>query len=152
MKSRTLLTTLAMAALLVPTANARIPDEGGGMSAAGIAVLQTAAAQHPDNRAVRGPGGVVTVEQATPIRPDDRPGRRGPGAFDSGPSAAATHPDNRADARGPGAFTTEVVQRGGDSFDWGDAVIGGIGGVGLGLLLTGGLFIVFSQRQRTRMA
>jgi hypothetical protein len=141
------------AALLVPVAQAQSPDDRPGLRGpGGIAALQTAAASHPDNRAIRGVGLAPAPDSTRPIRPDDRTGARGPGAFGSAESSAASHPDNRADARGPGAFTTVVVASRTDGFDWGDALIGGLGGVGTALLLTGCLFLLISQRSRARVA
>jgi hypothetical protein len=144
------------AALLVPVAQAQHPDDRGGMRGpGGIAALQSAAANHPDSRAgARGPGAIAAQQTRTVVRPDDRGGPRGPGAYRSPDLSAASHPDNRAEARGPGAFTptTVVVQSTSTGFDWGDALIGGLGGVGTALLLTGGLLLLVSQRNKTRMA
>jgi small neutral amino acid transporter SnatA (MarC family) len=62
-------------------------------------------------------------------------------------------PDGRADTRGPGSIDTVVVQKTDSSgFDWGDAMIGSLGGVGLALLLTGAFFLLASQRNKTRVA
>jgi len=149
--------TIALgAALLVPVAQAQSPDDRPGLRGpGGIAALQSGASSHPDNRSgARGPGAVATQQQKTAIavRPDDRGGMRGPGAYRSADLSAASHPDNRAEARGPGAFTTVVVQPTSSGFDWGDALIGGLGGVGTALLLTGCLFLLMSQRNKARMA
>ena len=140
-------------ALLVPTAQAQHPDDRAGLRGPGaFATLQAGAATHPDNRAVRGPGAVTATGANRATRPDDRAGARGPGAYGSGGLSAATHPDNRDATRGPGAFTTVVVQSSSSGFDWGDAMIGGIGGIGTALLLGGGAFLLLSQRSRTRLA
>jgi hypothetical protein len=132
------------------------PDDRAGMRGTGAFTTGTTsnASSHPDNRAgARGPGAVATQPTtAIAVRPDDRGGTRGPGAYAS-PEAAASHPDNRAETRGPGAFTTTVVvESTSNSFDWRDALIGGIGGVGTALLLTGCLFLLMSQRNKARMA
>ena len=144
------------AALLVPVAQAQSPDDRAGMRGpGGIAAMQSAASNHPDSRAgARGPGALATQPQtAIAVRPDDRGGPRGPGAYTTQDFSAASHPDNRAEARGPGAFTTTVVvESTSTGFDWRDALIGGLGGLGTALLLTGCLFLLMSQRNKTRMA
>jgi hypothetical protein len=149
-----LIGTIALAAaLLAPVAQAQHPDDRAGMRGTG-AFEQTAKAVHPDNRSeARGPGAIVS-QPAASIRPDDRAGMRGTGAFTTGTTTnVSSHPDNRGDARGPGALTaTLVAQPAGDGFDWGDALIGGLGGVGFALLLTGCAFLLTSQRTRARLA
>jgi hypothetical protein len=146
-------TVILGAALLVPVAQAQHPDDRAGLRGPGAFATTQPSASHPDNRAVRGPGSVETpqLQQSTAIRPDDRSGMRGPGAIDPDGFAAANHPDNRESTRGPGSVTG-VVTVTSTGFDWGDAVIGGIGGAGMALLLTGGLFLVASQRNKTRLA
>ncbi len=86
--------------------------------------------------------------------PDNRVGMRGPGAFAPNPTTnVSNHPDNRAGARGPGSIpTTIVATASADSFDWSDAMIGGLGGVGAALLLTGCFFLLTSQRNKARLA
>jgi hypothetical protein len=144
------------AALLVPVAQAQSPDDRAGVRGpGGIAAQQATTSQHPDNRSgARGPGAFATQQQTDiAVRPDDRAGMRGPGAYRSSDLSVASHPDNRAEARGPGAFTTTVVvESTSTSFDWRDALIGGLGGIGTALLLTGCLFLLMSQRNKTRMA
>jgi hypothetical protein len=134
MNARTkLIGTIALgAALLVPVAHAERPDDQPGLRGpGGIAALQTAASNHPDNRAES----------------------RGPGAYSSPALSPVSHPDNRAGARGPGAREPTVVLTSTSSgFDWSDALIGGVGGMGAALLLTGFLFLFLSQRNRARVA
>jgi hypothetical protein len=155
-RSKLIGTVVLGAALFVPVAQAQSPDDRpGSRGPGGIAALPTQASQHPDNRAeARGPGAVgTTPDSSLGVRPDDRGGARGPGAYSSADVSAISHPDNRADARGPGAITpTVVVASTPNGFDWGDALIGGLGGVGTALLLTGCLFLLMSQRNKTRMA
>ena len=55
-----------------------------------------------------------------------------------------------AHERGTPAQSPTVVASGG--FDWGDATIGVVGGLGLALVLGGLAFLVASQRTRTRAA
>jgi hypothetical protein len=156
MNARTKLigTVILGAALLVPVAQAQHPDDRAGLRGPGAFATTTSSASHPDNRAVRGPGSVETpqLQQSTAaIRPDDRAGARGPGAFGTTESPAANHPDNREGTRGPGSVTG-VVTVTSTGFDWGDATIGGIGGAGMALLLTGGLLLLVGQRNKTRLA
>jgi hypothetical protein len=154
MKVRTkLIGTIAVgAALLAPVAQAQSPDDRAGPRGPGaFASSQASTTTHPDNRAgARGPGAVEG--QIRVVRPDDRAGVRGPGALGSPTSSPATHPDNRAGARGPGAVTADLVQPGSTGFDWGDGLIGGLGGAGIALLLTGCAFLFMSQRTKARTA
>ena len=139
------------AALLVPVAQAERPDDQAGARGPGAVAAQDSAATHPDNRAgIRGPGAAVVT--AAIVRPDDRAGARGPGAVVAAEGIVATHPDNRPERRGPGSFTSVTVQPVSDGFDWGDALIGGLGGAGMALLLTGAAFLLLSQRIRLRTA
>ena len=51
----------------------------------------------------------------------------------------------------PGALTpTVVVESTSSGFDWSDAAIGMVGGIGVTLLLTGALFLLLSPRGRAR--
>jgi hypothetical protein len=157
MKARTnLIATIAVgAALFVPVAHAQSPDDQAGLRGpGGIAAqqAQTGAFSHPDNRDVRGSAVANTATQLA-VRPDDRAGVRGPGAMGSVTVAGAVgHPDNRTEPRGPGAVDTVVVRSAPSGFDWGDALIGGLGGLGTALLLTGGVILLTSQRNRARLA
>lgn len=157
MNDRTkLIGTIALgAALFVPVAQAQSPDDRAGLRGpGGIAALQAgAAANHPDNRAVRGTG-VAATSTNVAVRPDDRAGARGPGAYTpaSPTTGAISHPDNRAESRGPGSIDSVVVVSSSSSFDWGDAMIGSLGGLGAALLLTGCFFLLASQRNKTRLA
>ena len=158
MNARTkLIGTIAVgAALFVPVAQAQSPDDRAGLRGpGGIAAQQVdGAANHPDNRAERGTG-VAAPTTNLAVRPDDRAGTRGPGAYVPATSTAGaiSHPDNRAGSRGPGSVDTAVVVVSRSSgFDWGDAMIGSLGGVGAALLLTGCFFLVASQRNKTRLA
>lgn len=145
------------AALLASVAQAQRPDDGAGLRGpGGIAAEQIGTSSHPDNRSeARGPGAIATQQSRTEtaVRPDDRGGVRGPGAQGSADLSATSHPDNHAEPRGPGAFaTTVVVESAASGFDWRDALIGGLGGMGTALLVTGCLFLLMSQRNKTRMA
>jgi len=159
MKVRTKLigTIVLGAAFLVPVAQAQSPDDRAGLRGpGGIVALQAGVSNHPDNRsAARGPGAVATqqTQTAAAVRPDDQGGMRGPGAYRSADLSAASHPDNRAEPRGAGVFTTAVVVESTSSaFDWRDALIGVLGGLGTALLLAGCLFLLMSQRNKTRLA
>jgi hypothetical protein len=157
MNARTkLIGTIAVgAALFVPVAQAQSPDDRAGLRGPGGIAAQQAggAANHPDNRAERG-ARVAEPTTVLAVRPDDRSGTRGPGIYS--PAAPATgaisHPDNRGESRGPGSVEGVVVVSSSNGFDWGDALIGSLGGVGAALLLTGCFFLVASQRNKTRLA
>jgi hypothetical protein len=113
-----------------------------------IAVLipATAAAQH-DIRV----GTAGATSQSSAVRPDDRAGMRG--AFEgTAGSAVVVRPDDRAGVHGPGTPPPTSLVRSSDGFDWQDAFIGGLGGVGIALLLAGLLFLAASRRTRTRIA
>jgi len=143
MNARTkLIATIVLgAALLVPVAQAQSPDDSGDP---------------------RGPGGIAAMQAAATssdtIRPDNRADVRGPGAIAAAQPAASTdHPrfatrPDAADLLEPGSFETVVVQPASSGFDWSDALIGGLGGVGVALLLTGSFFLVASQRNKARLA
>jgi hypothetical protein len=95
---------------------------------------------------------VAPRHAAVVLRPDDRAEARGPGAIEAS-STTAIRPDDRAEPRGPGSITTvEAVGSTSTGFDWNDAAIGGIGGAGMALLLTGCLFLFLGQRNRARLA
>jgi hypothetical protein len=116
------------------------------------------ASVRPDDRAgARGPGALAgstdAAQRAT--RPDDRAGARGPGAVASAGATLATRPDDRAGARGPGAIspgTTTVVVRSANTFDWGDAAIGVVSGMGFALLLVGLAVLTAVTRMKTRLS
>jgi hypothetical protein len=119
-----------------------------GMLVVVIAVLipATAAAQR-DIRA----GTAAATSQSSYVRPDDRAGPRG--AFEGTVgTAVVVRPDDRAGVHGPGTPPPTSLVRSSDGFDWQDAFVGGLGGVGIALLLTGLLFLVASRRTRTRIA
>jgi hypothetical protein len=112
----------------------------------------SALAQRSDDRAgTRGPG-VIAATQSS-IRPDDRGGTRGPGEYASERGAGTSvRPDDRTGARGPGGLTPSVVEPTSTGFDWGDAFIGGLCGVGIALVLMGTLFLVTSRRSKPKFA
>jgi hypothetical protein len=119
-----------------------------GMLVVVIAVLipATAAAQRDIRPATAG-----ATSQASYVRPDDRGGVRG--AFEGTVgSAVVVRPDDRAGVHGPGTPASARVAQSSDSFDWRDAFIGSLGGVGIALLLAGLLFFATSRRTRTRIA
>jgi hypothetical protein len=110
----------------------------------------SALAQRPDDRAgARGPG-AIAAQQSSSTRPDDRPGLRGHDG--AAIRSTSVRPDDRAGMHGPGEFTPSVVQATSTGFDWGDALIGGLGGVGAALALMGILLLVTSRRSKARMA
>jgi len=148
-------TLAATLALAVPTASSGAPDDDADARGPGAIAAAQTTLQHPDNRAgVRGAGSIgASAGSPEAVRPDDRAGLRGPAAGSMAKtSATVAHPDNREAARGPGVFTTVVATRSADDFDWSDAMIGSLGGVGAALLLTGAFLLFTSQRGRTRVA
>ena len=113
----------------------------------------------PDDRSSpRGPGAFSSSTAGEPaVRPDDRAAPRGPGAVVSvGSAEAAGRPDDRAGPRGPGALpggTSRVVVVGpANTFDWGDATIGALSGIGLSLLLVVVAFLTIVPRTKTRLS
>ena len=163
MTARTKLTTVTalvvVAAFLVPVAQAQHPDNRALRGPGGIALEQQSTIVRPDDRAgPRGPGAIdvqsATTTSSTATRPDDRAEARGPGAFETNTTSTPTRPDDRAGERGPGAFDqpTVLVTQSSTGFDWGDAFVGALGGIGTALLLTGALFLLLGQRTRTRIA
>jgi hypothetical protein len=94
-------------------------------------------------------------DRSSVVRPDDRAGARGPGAIASaGATTPATRPDDRAGPRGPGALspgTSTIVVRSANTFDWGDAAIGAVSGMGFALLLAGLAVLTVATRTRTRL-
>jgi hypothetical protein len=156
MNARTkLIGTIAVgAALLAPVAQAQSPDYRAGLRGPGGIAAQQAggASSHPDNRAVRGTGVAVPTTNLA-VRPDDRAGTRGPGALAAATlvTGAISHPDNRAEPRGPGSVDRVVVLSGSSRFDWADASIGSLGGIGFALLLMGCVYLLASQRNKTRL-
>jgi hypothetical protein len=160
MTARTKLTTtaalVAAAAFLAPVAQAQHPDDRALKGPGAIAQEQQSTIVRPDDRAgMRGPGAVNTTTVSTATRPDDRAGARGPGAIEQPHTVStSTRPDDRAGTRGPGAIEqpTIVVTQSSTGFDWGDAFVGALGGIGTALLLTGALFLLLGQRTRTRIA
>jgi hypothetical protein len=118
--------------------------------AAGIAALApTTAAASPHDLPLG--TGATASQQSSHIRPDDRAGARG--AIEGiVRGSVAVRPDDRAGLHGPGTPPPSGLVRSSDGFDWQDAFIGGAGGVGIALLLTGLLFLVASRRTRARIA
>jgi hypothetical protein len=125
----------------------------------GIALLTPVAASasqyvahtRPDDRA--GARGAIALVNpaAIGVRPDDRAGIRG-NAVVAPATAAAARPDDRAGYRGPSAPVTARVTLVSSGFDWRDAFVGGLSGIGIALLLMGGLFLAMSRRTRARIA
>jgi hypothetical protein len=162
MNARTKLTTaaalVATAAFLAPVAQAQHPDDRALKGPGAIEQAQASTLVRPDDRAgTRGPGALDTQSTtvSTSARPDDRAGTRGPGVIDQPNTVStSTRPDDRAGMRGPGAIEqpTVIVTQGSTGFDWTDAFVGALGGIGTALLLTGGLFLLLGQRTRTRVA
>ena len=120
------------------------------MVATGIAALAPTTAGASPHDLPLGTGATAS-QLSTHVRPDDRAGARGVFEVTAGSSVAA-RPDDRAGIHGPGTPPPTSIARSFDGFDWRDAFIGGAGGVGIALLLTGLLFLVAGRRTRTRIA
>ncbi|MFL5980672.1 MAG: hypothetical protein ACJ74R_03050 [Gaiellaceae bacterium] len=122
----------------------------------GIALLTPVAASasehaRPDDRAgARGALALVNPA-AVGVRPDDRGGIRGNEVV-APVTAASARPDDRAGYRGPSAPVTARVTVVSNGFDWRDAFVGGLSGIGITLLLMGGLFLAMNRRTRARIA
>jgi hypothetical protein len=110
--------------------------------AAGIAALAPAMAS-ASHYLPQGADSTTTQQ----VRPDDRAGARGNTVL-APETAASTRPDDRAGYRGPSAPITASVAQVSNGFDWRDAFIGGVTGIGIALLLMGGLFLATSRRTR----
>ena len=142
MKIRTkLIGTIAVgAALLVPVAQAQRPDDRAGLHGPGAS---RSAGRHrsesPRQPRRSRPRAVAAETTRLPVRPDDRAAAAGRAHSDTGRCRPPTHPDNRAEARGPGSIDSVVVVSSSIGFDWRDALIGSLGGIGFVLLLMGGL-------------
>lgn len=117
------------------------------------AVLAPAAlAARPDDRAGALGAGSIAADQSSHVRPDDRAGVRA--GFESAATGSdAARPDDRGGARGPGTPSdTPAVHTTSTGFDWSDALIGALTGVGIALVLMGTLLLVTSRRARTKIA
>jgi hypothetical protein len=95
-------------------------------------------------------------DQSSSVRPDDRGGLRGPGALASSTAAeSAVRPDDRPGPRGPGALPggrSTIVVGPAKTFDWGDAAIGALSGMGFALLLVGLVVLTVVSRTKTRLS
>jgi hypothetical protein len=101
----------------------------------------------PDNRA-----GALGVE-ATPVISDLTEVQRHMAANEVLSQSVATGPDNRAGIRGPGAVeirTPELVTVKGDGFHWKDASVGAGTAIGITLVLMSGLAL--SRRRQSELA
>jgi hypothetical protein len=148
------------AALLAPVAQAQRPDDRADRA---FPAAEQSWPVLPDDRADRR---IAPAAQSSPIN-GDYPGYWRPG---TAPIDTSVRPDDRADRKLPfatsdgGLVTGEnkrdvrvgvnyeptLVASRPHGFDWGDGLIGGLGGVGLALLLTGSAFLFMNQRQKAR--
>lgn len=136
-----LIVALATAAVVAPTAGARV-YEGGSM---GYVVVKPASSAKADYsglspQALQAMGAryekmAELYQHSTAIRPDDRAGSHGIGQSTTTPDLVdrqvanialhSTRPDDRGGIRGPVTFEKPVlVTSQGDGFDWTDAGIG----------------------------
>jgi hypothetical protein len=83
------------------------------------------------------------------VRPDDRADRKLPFATSDGGLVTG---ENKRDVRVGVNYEPTLVASTPRGFDWGDGLVGGLGGAGLALLLTGSAFLFMNQRQKARTA
>ena len=123
---KTLLVTLSVtAAIAAPASSAARPDDQPGPRGPG-AVEQAQPSTRPDDRAVHGAGAVATAARVDLRSPDT------------------------LDATDAGAVGTVTAST--DVFDWNDALIGGLAGIGTALLATGCCLVLMSRRSSGRYA
>lgn len=147
---------VAIPAALAAGGSSIYPDDRAGTHGAGTAqTLSTSSFQgssiYPDDRrGVRGAGSSAALSFASTsgsaTYPDDRTGVRGAGG--EAASGSAVYPDDRTGARGIGPATIVIAPSSG--FDWGDAGIGAVGGVGMTLLFAGALILLTRRQQKSK--
>jgi hypothetical protein len=167
---RALILGFATAAIVVPTAEARISSYNTSSQEARTALNQTYTPAALKALELRSEA-MNKLYQAQSIRPDDRSGVRGADSTVQAPwmgqinryvyddpqarsaiGAESRRPDDKAGFHGPGLVetkTAEVVTVSGDGFDWGDAGIGAGVMVGIVLVLLSGLAL---SRRRSGLA
>jgi hypothetical protein len=130
---KTLLVTAALAAAFAtPAAYAGGPDDQAGTRGPG-AIEQAQSSTLPDDRAVHG-AGAAAIESGSGVvgRTDLR------------------SPDTIDIASRSGTVTATTTA--GSGFDWNDALIGGLAGIGTALLATGCFLVLMSRRNTSRYA
>jgi hypothetical protein len=118
----------------------------------------TALAGEPSDDRTRLPK-TAAEQSSTPTRPDDRAGRRGPGAIAAVRPLPSNRPDDHAGTRAPGQLgvpsssspSRSAVAAASEAFDWADAAMGAIGGLGAALT-AGGLVLVAARLRGSRHA
>jgi hypothetical protein len=140
---------LLVAAFAAPAALAADrPDNRAGPLGVGPAVSASALSVRPDDRA--GPLGVgqeIASQPSAALRPDDRPGIRGVGS--SEPATQSLRPDDRPGPLGVGEIEF-VPGSSTDGFDWGDAGIGVVAGLGVAAALAGVLLLAMRRSPHAR--
>jgi hypothetical protein len=150
---RGLILAFATAAIVVPTAQARVSNwherEAQQASKASYQLYLRGLTLRSE--------GMNQQYQQLVARPDDRAGVRGVESTsvtdESLSQSASSGPDNRAGIRGPGAVeirTPQLVTVKADGFDWSDAGIGAGTTIGITLVLISGLAV--SRRRHSGLA
>jgi hypothetical protein len=131
---------LAFAALVVPTAQAKIVEDTG------IAVSSSSPAADFKGYGYYEGTPVGSEGQSAAVRPDDRAVRFTPQASNQ-PVIVSVSPDDRADRFTPAAGNPQLVAAPSTGFDWSDAGIGAGSALGLMLLALGA---ALATRQMSR--
>ena len=163
-----LILSFATAAIVIPTAQARVSNYNQSAQAARTALNQTYSPEALRALSLRSEGMNQRYESLA-VRPDDKSGVRGvepTGATPDlsevqrhvkadqiGSASVSSRPDDKAGFRGPGTVgtrTVEVVSVKGDGFDWQDASIGAGTAIGIALVLMSGLAVM--KRRHSELA
>ena len=155
-----LILSFATAAIVIPTAQARVSNYNQSAQQARTGLNQTYSPQALKALSLRSEA-MNQQYQGLSIRPDDRSGLRGvePAqaitdlsevqrhvkADEIGSVSVSTRPDDKAGFRGPGAIETQTAELAsvkGDGFNWQDASIGAGTAVGIALVLMSGLAVM----------
>jgi len=163
-----LILSFATAAIVIPTAQARVSNYNTSSQQARTALNQSYSPQSLRALSLRSEA-MNELYQGQSIRPDDRTGVRGvePAqaitdlsevqrhvkADQIGSASVSSRPDDKAGFRGPGTVesrTAELASVKGDGFNWQDASIGAGTTIGIALVLMSGLAVM--KRRHSELA
>ena len=163
-----LILSFATAAIVIPTAQARVSNYNQSAQKAPTALNQAYPPEALRALSLRSEA-MNKQYQGLSTRPDDRSGLRGvePAqaitdlsevqrhvkADEIGSVSVSTRPDDKAGFRGPGAVetkTAELASVNGDGFNWQDAGVGAGSALGLTIVLMSGLAL--SRRRHSELA
>jgi hypothetical protein len=163
-----LILSFATAAIVIPTAQARVSNYNTSSQQARTALNQTYSPEALRALSLRSEA-MNTLYQGQSIRPDDRTGVRGVEPVQAvtdvnamqrrvkddliASAPASSRPDDKAGFRGPGTIesrTAELASVKGDGFDWQDASIGAGTTIGIALVLMSGLAVM--KRRHSELA